>query len=136
MNGGAVFLDASVWIALRDPREPRHAEAQRVVAQVLRGRSGFVVTPLIFAETHAYFTRSRLRRTQVLDDFEKNPVIRCEPTLASDHAEAIRLLRDYTDKAWSFCDAVSLVVMRRLGLRRAASFDQHFRQFGELEIIE
>lgn len=136
MNRGAVFLDACVWIALRDPDEARHADAQRLVAQTLRDRNTFVVTPLVFAETHAYFTRSRLRRIQVLDDFEKNPVIRSEPTLATDHTEAIRLLRQYADKAWSFCDAVSLIVMRRLGVRRAASFDQHFRQFGEFEIVE
>ena len=135
MRSEAVFLDASCWIALRDPEELRHAAAQRVVAEVLRQRRGFVVTSFVFAETHAYFARSRFRRQQILDDFEQNPVIRNEPTTLADHDEAIQILRRYADKAWSFCDALSLVVMRRLGLRQAASFDQHFHQFGEFEVI-
>ena len=134
MRGEAVVLDAC-WIALRDPQERRHAAAQRVVTEVLRQRRGFVVTPFVFAETQAYFSRSRVRRLQVLDDFEQNPVIQQEPTTPTDHAEALQILRRYADKAWSFCDVLSLVVMRRLGLRQAASFDQHFRQFGEFEVI-
>ena len=47
----------------------------------------------------------------------------------------MQLLRQYRDKSFSLCDAVSFIVMRRLGLRQAATFDEHFRQLGEFEVI-
>ncbi|MDB6057270.1 MAG: hypothetical protein JWO95_1114, partial [Verrucomicrobiales bacterium] len=40
-----------------------------------------------------------------------------------------------SDKDYSLCDALSFVIIRRIGLRQAASFDKHFRQFGEFEVL-
>jgi predicted nucleic acid-binding protein len=36
---------------------------------------------------------------------------------------------------WSFTDCTSKVVIDEFGSRTAASLDQHFRQFGNLEIV-
>lgn len=130
-----VLLDASFWIALRDSREPWHGRARNMARQLLAVRNGFVFTTPILAEVHAYFSRSQVMRTQVLDDAQNNPVLRWEPVTPQDEAEAIRLLRLHQDKCYSLCDAISFAIMRRLGLKRAASFDAHFRQFGEFEII-
>jgi uncharacterized protein len=130
-----VLLDASFWIALRDERESKHPLAATLTKGLLRRRLQFVTTPLILAETHAYFTRAARRRQQILDDVEHNPLICCEPLTPLDQADAIHLLRQHRDKTYSFCDAVSFVLMRRLGLKHAASFDEHFRQFGEFEVI-
>ncbi|MEI7728197.1 MAG: PIN domain-containing protein [Verrucomicrobiota bacterium] len=130
-----VLLDASFWIALRDRREPWHSRARGLARQLLANRHGLVFTSLILAETHAYFSRSELIRNQVLDDAQNNPVLQWEPVSHADETEAIRVLRLHKDKCYSLCDAISFVVMRRLGLRKAATFDEHFRQFGEFEII-
>ncbi len=130
-----VLLDASFWIALRDTREPCHTRAREATKQLLVSRIQFAFTSLTLAEAHAYFSRSPLIRIQVLDDAQRNPVLHWEPVFPADETEAIRLLRQHQDKSYSFCDAVSFVVMRRLGLRRAASFDDHFRQFGEFDVI-
>jgi predicted nucleic acid-binding protein len=53
----------------------------------------------------------------------------------TDQEEAIRILRSQRDKDYSFCDAISFVVMRRFDLQRVAAFDDHFRQFGGFEVI-
>ncbi len=135
MSERRALLDSSFWICLRDEREPNHSRASALARDLLKARVRFVVTPLVFAETHAYFTRAALRRQQILDDVERNPIIFCEPLLPSDQAEAIRLLRQHADKSYSFCDAVSFVVMRRLGLRQVVAFDDHFRQIGGFEVI-
>lgn len=131
----SVLLDASFWIALRDAREPYHSRARLLTQQLLAARTGFVFTTLILAETHAYFSRSPLMRAQILDDAQKNPVLRWEPVSPADELEAIKLLRQHRDKSYSLCDAVSFVVMRRLRLQRAATFDDHFRQFGEFGVL-
>ena len=54
---------------------------------------------------------------------------------SEDNQRAIALLRKHDDKTYPFCDAVSFVVMRRLEVRRAAAFDDHFNQFGEFEVL-
>ena len=130
-----VLLDASFWIALRDPREPWHTRAREAAADLLRRRTHFVFTAFVLAETHAHFARSPRIRVQVLDDAQRNPALLWEPVTPSDEFEAVRLLRQHRDKSYSLCDAISFVVMRRLGLTHAASFDEHFRQFGGFQVI-
>lgn len=52
-----------------------------------------------------------------------------------DEARAISILRDHQDKTYSFCDALSFVVMGHLGLNEAISFDRHFREYGRVTIL-
>jgi uncharacterized protein len=130
-----VLLDASFWIALRDAREPWHSTARRLAEDLLRQRTRFVFTSLILAEALAHFSRSMLMRKQLMDDAQTNPAMGWEPVPHADELAALDLLRRHGDKSYSFCDAVSFVVMKRLGIQRAASFDEHFRQIGEFEII-
>ena len=135
MNGPHLFLDSSFWIALRDEKETEHKRAAEITAHLLNRKERLVVTPLVFAETHAYFAKAPYRAQQILDDFENNPILVCEQPTPLDQREAIRLLRRHTDKTYSFCDAVSFIIMQRLELKRAATFDDHFRQFGKFEVI-
>jgi len=130
-----VFMDSSFWILLRDDKEPEHGRIVDIARQLLTNRTQLVITELILAETQAYFCRSRLRSIQILDDFENNRALHCEFATPPDLTAAIQLLRKHRDKAWSLCDALSFSIMRRLGLRKAASVDHHFRQVGEFEII-
>lgn len=130
-----VFLDASFWIALRDRREPWHQRARETTERLFAQRTQFVFTSLVFAEVHAHFTRSPRIGLQVVNDAQQNRALKWHPISPSEEAEALELLRQYSDKQYSFCDAVSFVVMRHLRLERAASFDKHFHQFGEFEVL-
>jgi predicted nucleic acid-binding protein len=130
-----IFMDSSFWILLRDGAQPGHDRVVEATRRLLGMRSQLVVTELVLAETHAYFCRSPLRSLQILDDFENNRAIHCEAAGPSDRQGAIELLRRHRDKTWSFCDAISFAVMRRLGIRKAAAADHHFRQIGEFEVI-
>jgi predicted nucleic acid-binding protein len=49
---------------------------------------------------------------------------------ASDHAAALQLLTRHADKDFSYADAVSFVMMERLGIPTAFTFDEHIRQYG------
>jgi hypothetical protein len=44
--------------------------------------------------------------------------------------EAWRLFQQYDDKSFSFTDCTSFILMRRLKLRDAFTFDHHFAQMG------
>ncbi len=135
MSDPRVFLDASFWIAYRDTREAGHSAAEQKVRHLFQSRTIFVTTVPVFCEIHAYFARNRRRRQIVLKDFWRNPVVQIEDTAHADQMAALELLEKHQDKSYSFCDALSFVVMHRLGLNRVATCDEHFRQFGGFEVI-
>jgi predicted nucleic acid-binding protein len=49
---------------------------------------------------------------------------------SDDRQEVQGILRRYADKSFSYADALSFIIIERLGLRAALSFDVHFRQYG------
>jgi predicted nucleic acid-binding protein len=136
MTDSRVFLDASFWIAYRNGRELCFPAAQRIVRRLFQERTRFVITIPVFCEIHAFFSRHPGRRKMVLADFWNNPVVEFEPVSHQDYERAVELLAGHEDKDFSFCDALSFVVMKRLGVRRVATFDHHFRQVGGFEVIE
>lgn len=135
MTDNCVFLDASFWISYRDPRESNSIRARRALEKEFQQRSNFVTTLPVICEIQAYFVRHQTLRFMILNDLWQNPLLRIEEVTIDDQDQAIDFLRSRRDKAYSLCDAISFVVMRRLGIRKAASFDEHFRQFGEFEIV-
>jgi uncharacterized protein len=52
-----------------------------------------------------------------------------------DHRVARRVIDNHEDKGFSYCDALSFVVMERLGVEIAASFDKHFKQYGKFAVF-
>jgi len=133
---GRVFLDASFWIAYREPREALSPRALEILRGLFDTRTRFVTTFLVLCEIQAYFSRHTTRRQTVLRDLWENRVVDFEDITYRDQENAIALLRNHSDKSFSLCDATSFVVMERLGLHRVATFDRHFRQFGGFEVID
>ncbi|HEV2327475.1 MAG TPA: PIN domain-containing protein [Verrucomicrobiae bacterium] len=131
----SVFLDASFWINFRDEELLPHALARKVVGDLFRQKVTMVTTFPVICEIHAFFSRDDVARETILNDLFENRVVRVEDVSAQDQREAINILRKHRDKDYSLCDALSFVVMRRLSLTRVLSFDDHFRQFGEFEVI-
>jgi uncharacterized protein len=130
-----VFIDASFWIVYRDEDDARNPDAKRILTELFKRRTQFVITFPVVCEIHAYFTRLPLKRSQILKDFWNNPLVSIEDVSHQDQETAIELLQTHRDKNYSLCDATSFVVMRRMRVQRALSVDNHFRQFGEFEII-
>lgn len=52
-----------------------------------------------------------------------------------DLAEAWESFRQFDDKEWSFTDCTSKVVIERLRIGQAFSFDHHFSQFGTVNTV-
>lgn len=135
MHGHRVFIDSSFWIAFRNERQSHHARSRLLVEDLFRRRTQFISTPFVFAEVHATFSRSRAVRERIIADFWENPLLHMAAVSQADQQAAIALLRKHEDKSYPFCDAISFVTMERLEVKRVAAFDDHFRQFGDFEII-
>lgn len=131
----AVLADASFWVGLRNRRDQFHERSREIAKQLLGNKTPLVVTPLIFAEAHAFFVRVPAIREQIIRDFWENAAVHMEDVSHADQRAAVELLRTCDDKEYSFCDACSFVVMKRMGLQRAATFDDHFRQMGKFDVI-
>lgn len=130
-----IFLDASFWISYRDARQADFARARELVMQFFRHRERFVTTVPVFCEIHAHFAHHAGRRRTIVADFWNNPLVQFEPVTHADHQAALAIISQHDDKDYPFCDVLSFVVMRRLEVTRVATFDDHFRQFGEFEVV-
>ena len=132
-----VFADSGFWIALRNKGDRFHDRSRQLVQWVAHNKCVLFVTPFIFGETQAFFSRSptALKRV-VLRDFWENPIVKIEQPSFEDQKQAIEILRQQEDKGYSFADAVSFSVMMRMKLPDVISYDRHFQQFGLFNVID
>lgn len=56
--------------------------------------------------------------------------------LSSASAGATRTAQWRSFKTYTLCDALSFVLMERLGVLGAIAFDRHFREFGRFQLLD
>jgi predicted nucleic acid-binding protein len=134
MASEAVFVDTGAWFAAAVPSDPDHESA----SQFFRNCRGPVVTTdYIVDELLTLFaTRGRKRKAnRWLHKVLWGGGVALELVTSADFDEAIRVYQRFGDKTWSFTDCTSYVVVERLGVSIACSFDIHFRQFGIVQVV-
>jgi hypothetical protein len=128
----ALFVDTAGWMACADAADRAHARARMARDAALEGGSVLVTTDYVVDET---LTLIRLRLglaaaeawwTQV----DGSSRVRWEWIDPARAEKARAVFFRQRDKAYSFTDCTSLVVMRELRLREALTTDRHFRQMG------
>ena len=126
-----VFVDSSAYLALLDADDEHHADAVQVVQRVIEHRYRQFTTNVIVIEAHALIlsTLGVQRAGRFLRDMDESrtAIVRVR---AQDEERAKVIIFRYGDKDFSFADAISFVVMQRLRILYAFSFDQHFAQHG------
>ena len=123
-----VLVDTSAIFALLDRSDTLHPAAQDVLADLRRRRISPLLTNFIVAESHALLLNrlnADIARRWVLGN-----AWLIERASEGDEARARAILRQYSDKTFSYTDATSFAVMERLGVKAAFAFDPHFRQYG------
>ena len=126
-----VFVDSSAYLALLDTDDEHHREAIATVQELAQARYRQFTTTVLLIESHALILSvlGRDRAAQFLKDMEESNtvVIRAR---AADEERAKQILFQYTDKEFSFADAISFAMMERFAIRLAFSFDRDFAQYG------
>lgn len=129
-----IFVDTSFWIALRNRRDPRHAEA----ATLLRARAdgGFATSNQVRGETWTYLRRRVGHDGAVafLDVLERSPRVQLFSITDKQEQHALKWLRQRDEREYSFVDATSFVLMRELRIREALAFDGDFSAAGFVEL--
>jgi uncharacterized protein len=126
------FVDTSGFYALLDRSDSNHGRAVTLYRAISAAGTQLVLTNFIRAEAHALIL-NRLAHTitdRFLADLRSIPADNLIRVSEADELAALELIARYQDKDFSLTDATSFVVMERLGITHAFTFDDDFRQYG------
>jgi predicted nucleic acid-binding protein len=131
--GRAALLDSSALVALLNPRDSRHSDIREQMESLSAAKWALFVPTLVIAETYRVLLYKAgvhksvpLRFVEAVFDGSYN-ILR--PS-SEDESEAVGLLRRFGDQKLTLTDAVSMTMMKRLGLARAVTLDWHFSLLG------
>ncbi len=128
----ALFVDTSGWMACADGGDPTHVQTVAVRDSWLEAGGAFVTTDYVADETLTLI-RIRLGITAAerwWRQVEASSRLRWESIDLARADKARGLFFRYRDKAYSFTDCTSFVVMRELKLAEALTTDHHFAKAG------
>ena len=129
-----IFVDTGAWFAAAVPSDPDHSAASRWLAD---DTEPLLTTDYVIDETLTLL-RARGERTRALllgEGFFNARLAEIYTLDETDIALAWEVFKRFDDKDWSFTDCASKAIIERLGIRQAFAFDQHFRQFGNVQIV-
>lgn len=122
----SLFVDTSIWYAAVDSSDVDNTRA----VDILKSGEEFVTTDQVLVETWMLLQR-RIRR-ETAERFWGNireGIVIIEPVGVADLESAWQIGLSWPDQDFSIVDRTSFAVMRRLGIERAASLDDHFAVF-------
>ena len=108
--------------------------ALRTFQRLTNDQTELYTTTFVVAEIHALMV-NRIHRdlaARVLDGLYASSIRIIRPT-ERDETRARELIRQQSDKEYSFADAISFAVMERLHIRHAWTYDHHFSQYGFIQ---
>jgi uncharacterized protein len=122
----SLFVDTSVWYAAADSSDISNARAKAILAS----GEPLVTTDHVLVETWTLL-RYRIHRhaAEKFWDGLRSGAAGVEPVGPADMESAWQIGLAYRDQDFSLVDRTSFAVMRRLGIERVASFDDHFAVF-------
>jgi predicted nucleic acid-binding protein len=119
----SVFVDTSVWFGAANIRDRHNSRARTILANL----AAPILTDHVLIETWTLLN-VRIHR-QAAEKFwigVRQGNAQLERVLAADLDAAWAIGEAFPDQDFSIVDRTSFAVMERLGLARAASFDDHF----------
>lgn len=134
-----VFVDSGGFFALLVPEDHNHQSATNLFSRATAEEWRLTTTNAVLFETYALLV-NRVRNGRelalgLLDDIQAGGSS-IERVKKRDESAALNLLRGHKDKTYSFVDALSFVVMERIGIKEALAYDRHFREYGRFTILQ
>ncbi|MGH7177197.1 MAG: type II toxin-antitoxin system VapC family toxin [Tepidisphaeraceae bacterium] len=129
-----IFVDTGAWFALLIPDDTDHLAASGWLAQ---NRELLVTSDYVIDETLTLLkARGQMSRALASGrDAFAGRLARIHYLSESEIRASWRTFASFTDKGWSFTDCTSKLIIDRLRIKRAFSFDDHFRQFGSVVVV-
>jgi predicted nucleic acid-binding protein len=125
-----VFVDTSAFLAVLDADDAYHEQAQQIWQELIAEEETLVSSNYVLVETFALVqNRLGMAAVSVLQN-SILPVINIDWVDETTHNAGVSALITAGRPPLSLVDCTSFAVMRRLGIRRAFTFDRHFSEQG------
>jgi predicted nucleic acid-binding protein len=122
----SLFVDTSIWYAAADSSDRSNARAKAI----LKSDEALVTSDHILVETWTLLHhRLQPKAAERFWDGLRSGIASIEPVGLADLEAAWNIGLSWPDQDFSIVDRTSFAVMRRLGIDRVASLDQHFAVF-------
>ena len=131
-EGEAVFVDSGAWIALALSRDPLHPQA-RQQWELLQGAGAKLHTSVpVVIETFTFLDRNANRDVALAwkESISKPGTVQILPCDLRDLEQSWEYFRRADLHRLSAVDATSFVIMKRVRIRLAYTFDHHFAVVG------
>ena len=127
-----LFLDTGFLIALESSGDNHHRAARAFWSGYALAPEPLITTTYVFDETVTFFNSRRLhaKAAEVGERLLASSLVTVVHVDEGLFKDAWRYFLRHADKRYSLTDCVSFAVMRKQGIKRALSFDQHFTQAG------
>ena len=129
-----IFVDSSFWIGLTDELDDRHDSAM----ELLRFHDGspLVTSNHVLGETWTFLRRRHRHEVAMtfLDRAQSSEHLEIAFATRQLETDAWMWLRRRDEREYSFVDATSFALMRRLRIREALAFDGDFAAAGFVEL--
>jgi uncharacterized protein len=129
-----IYVDTSFWIAASIDVDAHHPLASELVRRY--SQTPLATSNLVVGETWTFVNRRFGHRVALalLDRIEGTPRLQTVRVDADMEHSAWTWLRSRAEREYSFVDATSFAVMRRLALRETLAFDGDFTAAGFVEL--
>ena len=129
-----IFVDSSFWIAIRISRDERHELAVDLLR--IHHDAPLLTSNLVRGETWTFLRRRVGHGSAVdfLDQLDETARLSVRVVREELEQEALGWLRRHDERPYSFVDATSFALMRRLRLLEAYAFDGDFAAAGFVEL--
>lgn len=133
-----VFIDAQGWVALKNQNDRHFEKAHQILQSLAATRTQLITTNFVLDEAYTVLRREAGHHIAV----ELGEEIRASKTLRVVHIgkklqeKAWELFKERDSGLnWSFTDCTSFIVMRRLHINEALTFDHEFEQAGFIALL-
>ncbi len=129
MSKKTIFVDTGAWFALSDQSDQYHGKAAAHIRKLSNDGFEMITTNLVVHETFMLLSRklSRTAAITFLDEIYTDENVHIIHSNGALEQEAIETIRKYADQDFSIADCVSFAVMKREAIKRAFTFDRHFK---------
>ena len=134
MRRNKCFLDTSAFIALNDAKDQYHKESRKIASMIKN--SEWILSDSVITET---YTLLRYRSgfpvaLQFLETVMTEEQFTIAEVTPSIRKKTLQILINYSDHKISYCDALSVAIMKEQGIQRIFAFDYHFETMG-MELV-